>query len=98
MRIMRRPSAMMITGSSGAEHTRDSDAASSFSLNSPAVCVTKVQQSRGAGTISRLPVEALDASTRSSMRRLSLSDCLTTTSEYSAILGSAGSAAPINEA
>ena len=95
---MRRPSAIIMTGSEGAVATRVSPAPSMRSLYSPAVWDTNVQQFRGAGTISRLPEDAFEASTRSSIRRFSLSDCLTTTSEYSRIFGSAGSQVPMSEA
>ena len=73
------PSAEIITGASGSFGTAVSPAFSSRSLYSPSACPSIMEKSSGSACTEILPVEALLASTRSSISFFSRADCRSST-------------------
>ena len=97
-RHSRRPSARMVTAVSGCRVTRSRPASFSFCSYSPAAWVSSTPGWQGARFTSRFPVEALDASTRSSISRFSRSDWRVRTAAYSGIFSLFGGSFPMRSA
>ena len=85
---------MIITGFSGFVSTGSSPAAFSFSPYSPSVWSSSTPTSHGSALTVRLPVDAFDASSRSSISFFSRADCRCRTSIYSRIFSFSGFSLP----
>ena len=85
-----RPSAIILTGASGTVSTGVSPAFLSRSSNSPTVCESKTPASHSESSTFKLPLDAFEASTKSSISFLRRLDCLSSTSKYSFIFSFSG--------